>query len=634
MAESKNEIFENAWKLYKNKATRVRMEKFLPGVARLFSSGNKTLAEQEFNAEMLSSLKGESLYANEMAWIANGKIPSSTIQDIFSDKKANRGKIKATETFLNNLSGMATLYFSGNPEAAQNAENFFSKVNDFMEEGYDEPTAKIYAMPTSVFRQLNKDIDSRAGYKYSGKDNRVHSVAEDFAARRKSKDGIIDDSLKTEDLVELAKMFGGNLSNTVDDNTNLAKLDESARELGFTSANELFDFLAVSEDRSRRLREQDDDGLATRVAKEFIIPAVNEKWNDGVPSNYKDVAHDVALAAVELAPQNEILAALKSTKPVADAISAASRSSKTFNNFVKTSENPAVKLVMNKAVVPSEAAYIDALHDDNGEGIDWLNVGKSTVGAVLMDSYIDSKIRGLTKKFNPATKDFKGSSLISGKERMKDLEKRAYDIAYEYQAVNAAHNAMIKTNFDSRQNPVLVKERLRNNKAFNKNYPMSEQQFSRVFNEAYDLARREFVGPIPNELSRELNASLKNLESYKKTRDFKNALQAAAWEEAGLNRNGILQDIRREKYPGDFMNSLPEGMDFDTYSSLMKMYENYSKKRTGADKVINSFKWNAYPKGRDYFENLMTVNQVYSAPFRYLLNAAGLKKEDNNSKKR
>ena len=187
MSGNKNEAFEKAWGLYSDKIKRKRMEKFLPGVARLFSSGNKLQAEQEFNAEMRAMIHPNesggslSLIANELAWAASGKIPSTKMEDIFgNDGEGNKGRIAATSALLSKLRNSAIQYFSENPDELENAERYPGKVKQFKDEGYDDKASALYALPTEKFKQLAQDMDTKAGMIFSGKDNEKRSVANSF----------------------------------------------------------------------------------------------------------------------------------------------------------------------------------------------------------------------------------------------------------------------------------------------------------------------------------------------------------------------------------------------------------------------------------------------------------------------
>lgn len=631
MAEIKNEAFDNVWGLYSNKSTRKRLQKYLPGVARILSSGNRMQAEQEFNAEMLSALNGTSLLSNELAWAAAGKIPSATMQDIFAaDDEDSKGRKRATKTFLVKLGNAANSYFSQNSQAYNDAENFPKKVQSFIDQGYSENEAKMFAVPSAKFKDFNKKIDAKAQYKYSGKDNKVHSVSQDFHDRSVMPK---DDEIVTGDLVEkqdqdkktLSKIFGGALSEQVGDEKNLDNLEEYAKELGFVDSDALVDYLMQSYDRSKRIREQEDDGLATAAAKTLFAPWVNEKWDEGIPASTTDIVHDVALGAMEFAPQG------KAVGTIGRVLKTAAPKTRAMANAEKIMTSPWVKYASRKASLPAEAAFLENVLNESQEGIDFGDIAKQTIGNSSLDIGLTSALKGITRLplFSRLPANYiRGGFLETKKDIAKALEKRAYEMALESEAGQVAHNAMLRLNPDFRANPSIMYRSLSGNKNFNKKFPLGSESFDRVFNDAWNSAKHAGAEEVPTG-KRSLKEALKSLDSYKKTKDFKTALEAAAWEKSGYKGKNLLNELRDDPYK---FNIGLEEADAAKQAALTLLYNDYTKKRKGLDKVLGFLKYEGAPEAIRIGENVASVNRLYGPIYGRALGGFGLKKQVDSDK--
>lgn len=627
MSGKKNEAFEKAWKLYTNKDDRKRLEKFLPGVYRMFSSGNKMQAEMEFNAEL--STLDKSTRANEIAWAASGKIPEYTIGEIFTDKSLS-GNRHATEKKLLKLNDVSRQYFAENPEEYSDALKYIEKVNGFKAEGYDDEDAKMYAIPVDKFKAFNKTIDQKAGYKFAGKDNVVHSVSQDYHDRRVApKDG----EIITGDLVDkmdqdkktLSKIFVGPLSNQFEDEKNLGELDLYAKDLGFRDSDALMEYLDKSYDRSNRLKEQEDDGLAAAAGKTLFAPWVNRKWDEGVPASTTDVVHDAALAAIEFAPQG------KAAGTIGRVLRNAAPKTRTMANVEKAVTNPWMKYVARKASLPAEAAYLDNVLDDKQNGIDWMDIGKQTLGNSSLDIGLTTALRGISRLplFSKLPSDYvRGGFLESKKDIARGLEERAYEIALENEAGQAAHNLMLRLNPDYRANPSVMYRALSKNKVFNDKYPLGNISFDRVFNDAWNSAKHAGAESVPTGKP-SLKKALGSLDSYKKTKDFKNALEAAAWEKSGYKGRNILNEIRDDKYR---FNLGLEDADAAKQAALMLLYDDYSKKGKGLSGILKFLKYEGTPEALRVGENIASVNRLYGPIYGRALGGFGLRKQDEPEK--
>lgn len=608
MSGKKNEAFENAWSLYSDKIKRKRMEKFLPGVARLFSSGNKMQAEQEFNAEMRALIYPNesggslSLIANELAWASSGKIPASKMDDINgNDGGGNKGREAATSTMLSRLRNSAIQYFSENPDELENAERYPVKVKQFKDEGYDDKTSALYALPTDKFKQLAQNMDTKAGMIYSGKDNEKRSVASSF----------YDAGYKPEDLKDptdakraLSKITGGNLSETLSEEKNLDNLEQYARDMGFVNSDALLDYLATSYDRSNRLREQEDDNILTKAAKGVAISNINKKWDEGVPANTKDVVHDVVDDALIAIPQEKVLKAVRYTPKVVKALSSGGK----VASAVKAVDNPWTRFVASNAYVPLESAYAESLLGANENGMDWGNVATQTVGSMAAESVIGRALKSISNRLGSLPlKSYKSGELFATKKDvLDDMERRAYEIALEKEAADKAHNAMLKFNYENRT-PSALYRALNQNKGLKK-YGLTEDQFDRVFNSAYKSAKQEGSDYVQAG-SRDLSAALKDISSYKNTRDFKNAVEAAAWERAGLEGPLVLDILRTRK--GDSrkqaLDLANEKANIALQGRLMDIFDKYQKAK-GARKF---FEYEAVPTLKGLINRGAVVHNVY-----------------------
>lgn len=629
MSEQKNEAFEKAWNLYTNKVTRKRMEKFLPGVARLFSSGNKMQAEMEFNAEMLSALNGTSLNANELAWAASGVVPSKTIKEIYGDETGGSvGSKQATEKKLAKLGKAANSFFSSNPDAYSEAMNYTDRLKSFLDQGYSAEESKMYAIPVDKFKAFNKGIDAKAQYKYSGNDNKVHSVSQDFHNRSLMPK---EDEIVTGDLVEkqdadkkmLAKMFGGSTSEIVGDEANLDNLETYAKELGFVDSDALLSYLAQSYDRSNRLKEQEDDGAMTSVGKNLLMGQVNSKWNEGVPASTTDVVHDAALFALEAAPQGKALGMLgKVIKNAAPKTTAIMKTEKAL-------ASPWVQYIGRKSYLPAESAFIDNALNGKQDGIDWTDIAGQTAGNASLDIGLTGALRGLYRipLFRGAPKNFINGTFLSGDKKIaQDLEKRAYEMALEAEAGQAAHNIMLRSNPDFRASPSRMYKTLSENKNFRKEFNLGEEAFDRVFNDAWNSAKQ--AGATTVERAKpSLRKALKTFDTYKKTKDFENALQSAAWEQAGYKGPNLLNQVRNGLY--NFNLGL-ENADAATQAKLKNIYEDYAKKRVGLNKVLGFLKYEGMPGLLRFGENVASVNRIYGPLYGRMLRGFGIKQDDND----
>ena len=630
MSEKKNTPFENAWEKYSNKITRKRMEKFLPGIARLFSSGNKMQAELEFNAEMLSALNGTSLNANELAWAAAGKVPSKTMTEIFSDKtEGSNGSKIATKKLIGDLGSAANSFFSSNPDAYSEALNYTEKVKSFLDQGYSADEAKMYAVPVEKFKAFNKGIDAKAQYKYAGKDNDVHSVSQDFHDRSVMPK---DDEIVTGDLVEkqdsdkktLAKMLGGKTSEIIGDEANLDNLETYAKELGFVDSDALLSYLVQSYDRSNRLKEQENDGPITTLGKNILLDQVNSKWDEGVPASTTDVVHDAALFALETAPQGKAVGMLGKV------IKNAAPKSRAILKAENAMASPWVQYIGRKSYLPAEAAFLDNALNGKQEGIDWADIAGQTAGNASLDIGLTGALRGLYRLplFKGAPQNFLNGTFLSGDKKLaQNLEKRAYEMALEAEAGQAAHNIMLRSNPDSRANSLKMYEALSKNKNFRKGFNLGDEAFDRVFNDAWDSAKHADAATV-GRASRSLRKALKNIDTYKKTKDFENALQSAAWVQAGYKGPNPLNRVRDGLY--NFNIGL-ENVDAATQAKLIKKYDDYARKRKGLDKMFGFLKYEGIPGLFRFGENVASVNRIYGPLYGQMLRGFGIK-QDNNEK--
>lgn len=621
MAEVKNDSFENAWKMYSNKAKRKIMEQYLPNVAKLFSSGNKLQAEQAFNAEMLAALKGMTLNSNELAWAASGELPNATMQDIF-DGKDFKGAQAATKTKLKRFLDKARSFFESNQNVYDNAFNYYESLNKFKKEGYTEDEAKMFTIPVDKFKEFNKAIDTKANYRFAGEDNKVHSVSQDFNERQetpKDKEVITGDLVekRENDKKKLADMFVGSISEQMDDAAKMRYLEQDARDLGFVDADALLDYLVQSYDRSNRIREQEDDGLLTGTAKSLMIPSVNKKWNEGIPASTADWAHDAAYTALELAPQGKAVGLIGKT------LKAAAPKVKAVTSVSKVASAPATGYMARKMALPAEAAVVDAVA--NGDDIDVKDIGAQTIGNMLFDASINSALRGLRYRFSGLPSTGAGSFLQSKKKVAKDLEKRAYEMAVEDEYAKAAHNLMLRSNPDYRASAPIMYKRLSENKIFNNNFNLGQESFDRVFEDAWNTSKHAAATDMIRGKS-SLREALKSLDTYKKTRDFKTALEAAAWEKAGLKGNNLLGKLRDNPYK---FNIELENAPASKQATLMNIYKDYAslKNKKGLDWLKGQAEYNMEPFLRNYLENLLSVNRIYGRGYGYIKNGAGFKKE-------
>lgn len=621
MAEKKNELFENAWNLYSRPVLRKAMQEKLPYVAKLFSSGNRAQAEQEFNAALFSSTYGTNPFKNELAWAAAGTIPIK--KDVVNavDEKGVLNDITSEKNI--SMDKAAKEFFVANPESANDAENFYAKVESFKKQGYTDDESKMYAMPVDTFKGLSKAIDSKAQYKWAGKDNKVHSVIEDFHDRRTTPK---EDEIVTGDLVEkqdadklmLAKMFGGNTSEVVGDNTNLNTLEGYAKDLGFVDSDALIEYLAKSYDRSKRLKEQEDDGLATWAAKGLFLDNVSKKWDEGIPASTGDVLHDAALVGLEITPQG------KAVGLIGRGAKAVLPKTKTLTFLEKTATNPTIGFLARKAALPTEAAFIDASFSGKDDGVDLGDIGSQTFANMMFDAAANGTIRRLDHSLRGIPSIGTGSFLLSNKSIAKDLEKRAYEMALENEAAQAAHNLMLRVNPDFRAKPSIMYGKLSGYKNFNKNFNLGGESFNRVFNDAWNSAKHAGATVVPTGTP-SLKTALKSLDSYKKTDDFKKAVEAAAWEKAGYKGGNLLNAFRDDPYS---FNIGLENADAAKQATLMRLYNDYARKKEGMDKVKGFMKYEAGPFLRNYLENLFSVKRIYSKGLNYMKNGAGFKKDD------
>lgn len=620
MSGKKNEAFEKAWGLYSDKIKRKRMEKFLPGVARLFSSGNKIQAEQEFNAEMRALIHPNesggslSLIANELAWASSGKIPASKVDDIYgNDGGGDKGRKTATSTMLSRLRNSAIQYFSENPDELENAERYPVKVKQFKDEGFDDKTSALYALPTDKFKQLAQNMDTKAGMIYSGKDNEKRSVANSF----------YDAGYKPEDLKDptdakraLSKITGGNLSETLSEEKNLDNLEQYAKDNGFVNSDALLDYLAVSFDRSNRLREQDDDNWLTKAAKGIAISNINKKWNEGVPANTKDIAHDVIDDALVVVPQDKIYKAVRYSPMVMRALSSGGK----LAPVSRAVNNPWLQLAVSNAVVPMESAYVESLLNGNEDGIDWWNVGFNTAASMSAEGLLGAALKTFTNKTLPVKSYKTGDFTKTKKEVIDDLERRAYEIAKEKQTADAFHNAMVDFKYGDRT-PSTLFGFLNTDKKF-KRYGLNEDQFDRAFDNAYRSARQKHAVKDAPE-SRDLSFALRDFSKYKKTDDFKNAVEAAAWESAGLEAPLVLDILRtrRNSTPNKAKEVIDELVDKSKSVSpsrqgrLMDLFNDYHE----SSPLKKFFAYEAFPLIKNMVKNGMVVeNTVEDIPIRGL----------------
>ena len=603
MSVSKNKLFESAWELYGNKTKRMRMKKFLPGLFKLFESGNKDIAEQEFNTELRLAYEGMGTpgLAQEIAWAATGMVPSQTMEEIYNGKN-NVGTLNATKTKLVKLKKDAEEFFINNPDAYRGAESYMNRKNQFMNEGYDSKMSSIYAMPTDKFKELNKAIDVKGGYLHSGKDQKVHTVSQDFKSR---KSGDMDEDKKT-----LAKMFSGKLSEVQDEERNLGTLESYAKDLGFADSDALLDYLEQSYDRSKRIEEQKDDGFGTKFAKGMLLSNVNAKWNEGLPANSKDIAHDAVNGALALIPQTKIAETLRYAPSVTKFLASGGKIANAAKNVVN---DPKVRFFASRASLPVETGFTESYFRDDGKGIDWADVARQIAAGSAADVAANSALGYLSRNIlgsAPKNAYRAGDLWTPKKEIAKDLERRAYEIALENKAANAAHNAIVRNNIDDRLlHPELMYDKLNKNKIFNKSNFLSDDQKDRVFNNAWSTAKYPDAASVPN-VSATLSDALKNIGSYKKTKDFKNALDAAAFEKAGMNGDEVLTYLRNPGQKRDFLIN-DKNIDAALYSKLKLLYGDYTKPRRGLASIGKYLKYDAVPQLRDFVDNELLIHHVY-----------------------
>lgn len=621
MAEKKNELFEKAWDKYSNPFYRKVMQERLPYVAKLFSSGNRAQAEQEFNAALFSATYGTNPFKNELAWAASGRLPLKSVDINAVDKD---GKLNADTSDKNmSMDKAAKEFFVANPQYANDAENYYSKVKSFKKQGYTDDESKMYSMPVDTFKGLSKAIDAKAQYKYAGKDNKVHSVIEDFHDRRTTPK---EDEIATGDLIEkqdadkmmLAKMFGGNTSEVVGDNANLNNLEDYAKDLGFVDSDALIEYLSKSYDRKKRLKDQEDDGLATWAAKTLFLDNVSKKWDEGIPASTGDVLHDAALVGLEVAPQGKAVGLIgRGAKTVLP-------KTKALSFLEKTVTNPTTGYLARKAALPTEAAFIDASFNGRDEGVNLGDIGQQTLANMMFDATANGAIRKLDRYLRGVPSIGTGSFLLSNKSIAKDLEKRAYEMALENEAAQAAHNLMLRVNPDFRAKPSIMYGKLSGNQNFSKKFNLGGESFDRVFNDAWNSAKHAGAGVVPTGKP-SLKTALKSLDSYKKTDDFKKAIEAAAWEKAGYKGGNLLNSFRDNPY---LFNVGLENADAAKQATLMRLYNDYARKKKGFDKAKGFAKYEAGPFLRNYLENLFSVKRVYGQGLNYMKNGAGFKKDD------
>lgn len=631
MAGKNNEAFEKAWNLYTNEKDRESMKKNLPGVYALFSSGNKLQAEQEFNAELKAFLtpakdvngnpinNGYSILADELAWAAAGKIPDVPVSVIKNGGREYSGSKNFTKEKLKILRKNGIQYFAEHPEEHENAESYPGKVQQFVANGISEELAKIYALPTEKFKQLAQDMDTKAGMIYTGKDNKRRHVADAFYDA-----GYKPDEMITEDPVEkkeksrkfLSHLVRGNLSEVSTEDENIDALEQYAKDNGFVNSDALLDYLAVSFDRSNRLREQDDDNWLTKAAKGIAISNINKKWNEGVPANTKDIAHDVIDDALVVVPQDKIYKAVRYSPMVMRALSSGGK----LAPVSRAVNNPWLQLAVSNAVVPMESAYVESLLNGNEDGIDWGNVGFNTAASMSAEGLLGAALKTFTNKTLPVKSYKTGDFTKTKKEVIDDLERRAYEIAKEKQTADAFHNAMVDFKYGDRT-PSTLFGFLNTDKKF-KRYGLNEDQFDRAFDNAYRSARQKHAVKDAPE-SRDLSFALRDFSKYKKTDDFKNAVEAAAWESAGLEAPLVLDILRtrRNSTPNKAKEVIDELVDKSKSVSpsrqgrLMDLFNDYHE----SSPLKKFFAYEAFPLIKNMVKNGMVVeNTVEDIPIRGL----------------
>lgn len=625
----KNVAFENAWDLYTDELYGDMFREYLPGLTKLFSSGNKLQAEQKFNAEMRAAMDGLSMYGSEMAWAADHELPDVKMLDLFERKYADkddkdgtfvldddnaRNTRSMTDEKVVRLRDLANQYFSANPEEYSDATGYYKKVQDFKDEGYDDGLSEIYAIPSRKFKSFNKALDEKAGMSFTGKDNKKHSVSQDFHERGSS----------PKDKYALAKITGGALTEQFDEETNLNNLEQYAKDMGFVNSDALLDYLALSYDRSNRLREQEDDGLATKVAKNIAMPWVNEKWDEGVPASNTDIAHDVILGGLEVAPQG------KAAGMLGKIVMKAAPKSKLMLNAGRTATSPWVKYTATKATLPFETAYLDNAMRGENNGIDLYDVAKQTIGNSSLDIAATAGIRRLLHlpMFSKLPVNAKeGLFLESNKDIVKRLEKKAYDMAFENEAAKAARNIMLKSGPASRTDFKLMYKRLAGNKDFKEKFPLADEQLNRVFNEAWNIAQYANARKIDRS-PYSLRTALKNFDSYKRTNDFKNALHAAALATAGFKDEDLLGKVRTNTL--GYLEK--DKADYAKAANLELLYDDYSKERRGLQNIAKFLKYDLKPELIRVGENTASARRIYAPIYGSVFNGLGMKQYDKENK--
>ena len=156
------------------------------------------------------------------------------------------------------------------------------------------------------------------------------------------------------------------------------------------------------------------------------------------------------------------------------------------------------------------------------------------------------------------------------------------------------------------------------------------------FNEIIDIAKRTAsdlkpaMAAIGNLVTKSVNSYRGSLwaEVKQKTKDFENALQSAAWEQAGYKGPNLLNQVRNGLY--NFNLGL-ENADAATQAKLKNIYEDYAKKRVGLNKVLGFLKYEGMPGLLRFGENVASVNRIYGPLYGQMLRGFGIK-QDNNEK--
>lgn len=130
------------------------------------------------------------------------------------------------------------------------------------------------------------------------------------------------------------------------------------------------------------------------------------------------------------------------------------------------------------------------------------------------------------------------------------------------------------------------------------------------------------------EMALEAEAGQAAHNTYKKTKDFENALQSAAWVQAGYKGPNPLNRVRDGLY--NFNIGL-ENVDAATQAKLIKKYDDYARKRKGLDKMFGFLKYEGIPGLFRFGENVASVNRIYGPLYGQVLRGFGIK-QDNNEK--